>query len=83
MLAFSLDPGEIFKKDRALPALLEIQLKEAKEMFEALDGARFGGLPRLYEAQGMPFPERWVQAHFLLENVEWFAVEYDPEQQLF
>jgi hypothetical protein len=52
-------------------------------MFEALDKSRLSSMPRLSEAQGMPFPERWVQVRFCRENGEWFAVEYDPEQQLF
>jgi len=52
-------------------------------MIEALDRSRLSSMPRLYEAQSVPYPERWVQARFLRENGEWFAVEYDPEQQLF
>ncbi len=52
-------------------------------MFEALIKARIKGLPRFHGTLDAPFPERIVQMHFLRENGEWFAVEYDPEQRRF
>jgi len=52
-------------------------------MLDVLDRSQLSHLPRLYETLDVPFPERYVQMRFLRENGEWFAVEYDPEQQLF
>ena len=40
-------------------------------------------MPRLYETFDVPFPEKLVHMHFLRENGDWFAVEYDPEQRMF
>jgi hypothetical protein len=58
-------------------------IEEAKEMIQALNMSQMVSLPKLYETQDMPFPERVVQMHFVRENGEWFAVEYDPEERLF
>ena len=52
-------------------------------MLEVLDGSRLSNMPKLHETLNMPSPERLVQMHFLRENGEWFAVEYDPDQRLF
>jgi len=40
-------------------------------------------MPRLYETLDVPFTDKLVQMHFLRENGDWFAVEYDPEQRMF
>jgi len=58
-------------------------IKEVKRMFEAINEARIIGLPGLHATLDVPFPERLVQMHFLRENGEWFAVEYDPMQRRF
>jgi len=52
-------------------------------MYEALNESRMAALPGLYATLDVPLPERLVQMHFLRENGEWFAVEYDPEQRRF
>jgi hypothetical protein len=57
-------------------------------MLEILDMSRLSIvpgsiMPRLYETLDVPFPDKLVQMHFLRENGDWFAVEYDPEQRIF
>ncbi len=52
-------------------------------MIEALNVSRMANLPKLYETQNVPFPDKLVHMHFLRENGDWFAVEYDPEQRMF
>lgn len=52
-------------------------------MMDILKASCIFGLPKLCELQDVPFHEKLVQMHFTRENGEWFAVEYDPERQLF
>jgi hypothetical protein len=52
-------------------------------MLESLDMSRLGRMPRLYETTNIPCSERIVHLHFMRENGEWFAVEYDPSQRMF
>ena len=52
-------------------------------MQEILNESRMGSLPRLYETIDVPFPEKLVHMHFLREDGEWFAIEFDPAQRLF
>lgn len=41
------------------------------------------GFPGLHDTSDTPFPEKYVLMHFIIDNGEWFAVEYDPAEHLF
>jgi hypothetical protein len=52
-------------------------------MQEILNESRMGSLPKLFETIDVPFPEKLVHMHFIREDGEWFAIEFDPAQRLF
>ncbi|HII06572.1 MAG TPA: DUF2958 domain-containing protein [Methanotrichaceae archaeon] len=42
-----------------------------------------GSFPGLHETMEIPFPEKEVLMHFIMDSGEWFAGEYDPNERLF
>ena len=47
------------------------------------DRILIGSLPRLHETLQFPLAETIVKMHFIRENGEWFATEYDPDERRF
>jgi len=40
-------------------------------------------LPRFYESESTPLKEKVIYMHFFLGGCDWYATEYDPEDELF
>jgi len=40
-------------------------------------------LPAFYSTENVPLKEKMILMHFFLAGCDWYAAEYDPEQQLF
>lgn len=40
-------------------------------------------LPRFYSTEEVPFKEKLIVMHFFMGGSDWFAAEYDPEEQTF
>jgi hypothetical protein len=57
-------------------------------MLEMPNTIEFGEIPRgimpiIGKTLDIPFSDKIVQMHFLRENGDWFAVEYDPVERMF
>ena len=48
-----------------------------------LDKSLIVSLPGLHETLQVPLSETIVKIHFVRENGEWFATEYDPDERRF
>jgi len=42
-----------------------------------------GKLPSLYSTEGTPLKEKIIHMHFFIGGCDWYAAEYDSEEQLF
>src|SRR3989338_4561204 len=40
-------------------------------------------LPKPYSTEGVPLREKLIVMHFFMGGSDWFAAEYDPEEQTF
>ena len=40
-------------------------------------------IPRLYETEGVPLREKKIYLHFFIGACDWYAAEYDEEENLF
>lgn len=40
-------------------------------------------LPPLYSTEGTPLKEKIIHMHFFIGGCDWYAAEYDSEEQLF
>lgn len=40
-------------------------------------------VPKLYDTENIPLPERDVYFHFFCGNSDWWILEYDPKNRLF
>ena len=40
-------------------------------------------LPKPYSTEGVPLREKLIVMHFFMGGSDWFAAEYDPEEQIF
>lgn len=44
--------------------------------------ARLASIPGLYGTEGIPTEEKIIHLHFFVAGCDWYAAEYDPEQEL-
>ena len=40
-------------------------------------------LPRIYQTEPIPAPDKIIHLHFFFHNCDWFAAEFDGEDQFF
>ena len=40
-------------------------------------------MPAFYSTEDVPLKEKMIHMHFFIGGCDWYATEYDPEQQLF
>lgn len=40
-------------------------------------------LPPMYSGEDVPLEEKVIHMHFFIGGCDWFAAEYDPEDQIF
>ena len=45
--------------------------------------AELNALPRLYSSEDVPLREKIIHMHFFIGGCDWYAAEYDPQDQLF
>ena len=44
---------------------------------------QLNSLPAFYSTESVPLKEKMIHIHFFIGGCDWYAAEYDPEQQLF
>jgi len=45
--------------------------------------SELSALPRLYASEDTPLKEKIIHMHFFIGGCDWYATEYDSEEQLF